>query len=93
MKGRLVGIIDYGLGNIGSIANMVRNIGDRSIYITNPSELDNPEIELLILPGVGSFDRGVELLKENQFFESIKEYALRDKRRILGILPRNATTF
>ena len=50
----MVGIIDYGLGNLGSIQNMLKVIGEKSIISSNPDTL-NP-CDRFILPGVGAFD-------------------------------------
>ena len=36
----MVGIINYGLGNLGSIQNMLKVIGEKSIISSNPEELD-----------------------------------------------------
>ena len=48
-----VGIIDYGAGNLLSVANAVRSIGVDPVLIASPDELEG--ISHLILPGVGSF--------------------------------------
>lgn len=79
-----IGILDYGLGNIGSIKNMISSVSHCNIIcIKDESQFD--DIDKLILPGVGSFDAGVELLKKGGFFNRIKKFALSEKRPILGI--------
>ena len=78
----MIAIIDYGLGNLGSIANMLKVIGEKS-RITNQKE----EIETsdgIILPGVGAFDAGMKKLEEYGMTEVIKEQA-KNGKPILGI--------
>ena len=59
----MVGIINYGLGNLGSIQNMLKVIGEKSIISANPEELD--KCNRYILPGVGAFDAGMRTLNES----------------------------
>lgn len=79
----MVTIIDYGVGNLSSIKNMLHRIGVRA-SITNSKE----EIELaekLILPGVGHFNYGMEQLHKSGFVEVLNKRVLKDKVPILGI--------
>lgn len=79
----MVTIIDYGVGNLSSIKNMLHRIGVRA-SITNSKE----EIELaekLILPGVGHFNYGMEQLHKSGFVELLNQRVLIDKVPILGI--------
>lgn len=76
-------IIDYGLGNLGSIKNMLKKIGVAS-EITN----DLSKIKLankLILPGVGSFDDGMSNLMKFNLLNILNDKVLIDKVPILGI--------
>lgn len=79
----MVGIINYGLGNLGSIQNMLKVIGEKSIISSNPEELD--KCDRYILPGVGAFDAGMKKLNESGLTEYIKEKANKEKKPILGI--------
>lgn len=79
----MVGIINYGLGNLGSIQNMLKVIGEKSIISSDKTELD--KCDRYILPGVGAFDAGMSKLNEAGLVEYIKEKALKDKKPILGI--------
>lgn len=79
----MVGIINYGLGNLGSIQNMLKVIGEKSIVSPDTDELD--KCDRFILPGVGAFDAGMSKLKEGGLAEFIKEKALIDKKPVLGI--------
>lgn len=79
----MVGIINYGLGNLGSIQNMLKVIGEKSIISSNPEELD--KCDRYILPGVGAFDAGMKKLSELGLDVYIKEKANNEKKPILGI--------
>ena len=58
----MIAIIDYGLGNLGSIANMLKTIGEKSVITSDRNIILSAD--KLILPGVGSFDAGMKNLKE-----------------------------
>ncbi len=58
----MITIIDYGIGNAGSIKNMLKRAGHSSIITSQVSEIKNAE--KLILPGVGSFDNGIKHLSD-----------------------------
>lgn len=79
----MVGIIDYGLGNLGSIKNMLKIIGEKSIITSDRNELDN--CDKLILPGVGAFDAGMSKLNELGFKDYLKERTVDKNVPLLGI--------
>lgn len=79
----MVGIIDYGLGNLGSIQNMLKVIGERSIISADTNKLN--KCNKFILPGVGSFDAGMKRLNESGLDKFVKEMAVVVKKPILGI--------
>lgn len=79
----MIGIIDYGLGNLGSIQNMLKVIGEKSIISSDISRLQ--ECDKYILPGVGSFDAGMSKLNDSGLTDFIKQVAIKDKKTILGI--------
>ena len=78
----MIAIIDYGLGNLGSVANMLKVIGEKS-KITNDVDTIKAA-DGIILPGVGAFDAGMEKLNELGLSEAIKSEAKAGKP-ILGI--------
>ena len=53
----MIGVINFGLGNLGSIINSFEEINANIKIISDPKEID--DIEHLILPGVGSFRLGM----------------------------------
>jgi imidazole glycerol-phosphate synthase subunit HisH len=79
----MVTIIDYGLGNLGSIKNMMSKIGTPS-QITNDLELIKNATKL-ILPGVGAFDNGMENLQAMNVIALLNHKILVEKTPILGI--------
>jgi glutamine amidotransferase len=79
----MIDIINYGLGNLNSIANIIRKVGGEVRIINSPEEL-NAENKL-ILPGVGSFDHGMKNLASLNWIEKLNEVVLIKKIPILGI--------
>lgn len=79
----MIVIVDYGLGNLGSIKNMLKKVGFDAI-ISSDLEIIKTASKL-ILPGVGSFDRGITNLKEGGFIPVLNQKVLVDKTPILGI--------
>lgn len=69
----MIAILDYGLGNLGSIANMLKVIGEKS-KITNKED-DIKTADGIILPGVGAFDAGMQKLNDSGLTEIIKNVA------------------
>jgi glutamine amidotransferase len=58
----MIVIIDYGMGNLGSIQNMLKKAGYKAEISSNPHQIE--EADKIILPGVGSFDRAMSNLDE-----------------------------
>ncbi|CAF30638.1 imidazole glycerol phosphate synthase subunit HisH [Methanococcus maripaludis] len=79
----MIAIIDYGMGNVGSIKNMIAKIGFDAI-ITNDPELISKATKL-ILPGVGSFDSGMTNLKELGLIDILNKKVVQEKTPLLGI--------
>ena len=69
-----VGVIAYGLGNLGSVLNMFRYLDVDAELVTTPEEIR--AADRLLLPGVGAFDRGVVGLQEQGLGELVRERAL-----------------
>jgi glutamine amidotransferase len=79
----MITIIDYGMGNLGSIKNMLKKIGVDSEITNNIEVIDRAK--KIILPGVGSFDRAMENLKSLNLIDILNKKALFDKVPVLGI--------
>jgi len=78
-----IGIIHLGLGNAGSVKNMVEYLGYSCEFVETYKDLKS--IDKLIFPGVGSFDTGVKKLKERNLFEPLKDFVLYKEKPFLGI--------
>lgn len=79
----MIAVINYGMGNAGSILNMLKKIGAEAI-ITNRKE-DIQKADKIILPGVGTFDNGMSNLHDLGLVEIIKTEVLEKKKPFLGI--------
>lgn len=79
---KTVTIVDYSVGNLLSVSRAFEASGSRVIVTSQPDEIINAE--RLVLPGVGAFSRGMELLNGYGLVDPIKEYAL-SGRPMLGI--------
>lgn len=79
----MIVIVDYGLGNLGSIKNMLKKIGYDS-EITSDHDLIR-SAEKLILPGVGAFDQGMKNLEERGLIPLLNQKVLEEQVPILGI--------
>ena len=80
----MIGIIDYGLGNIGAFYEIYKENGIELKIIDNYKNL-NKNYRKLILPGVGSFDKAISLLKLKSFFYEIINFSQNKNNKILGI--------
>jgi len=80
---RSVGILDVGLGNVGSITRMITKVGGKAVIVKTPSMLQ--EISKLVLPGVGHFDHGIGQLRDYGFAEILCDFAAQKNRFLLGI--------
>ena len=78
-----IGIINSGIANISSVANMIKKIGYQCSIINNKNEF-NTHFSHLIIPGIGSFDTGIKNLKDSSFDEIIYKHIELEKP-ILGI--------
>ncbi len=76
-------IIDYGMGNIGSIRNMLGKAGTQAIISSQIEVIQ--QAQKLILPGVGAFDEGMKNLKEYNLIDILNKKVLEEKTPILGI--------
>lgn len=79
----MIVVIDYGVGNLGSILNMLRKIGAQAIISSNCENI--ARAEKLILPGVGSFDNGMSRLNESALMPILNHKVLDERTPILGI--------
>ena len=76
-------IVDYQMGNLRSIQNMLRKIGVDSLISHRPEDI--AKAQKLILPGVGAFDSGMKHLGGMGLKDALDQKVLADKTPILGI--------
>jgi imidazole glycerol-phosphate synthase subunit HisH len=76
------GVIDYGSGNLRSVAKALEAVGAESQLILEGSIPDS--IDALVLPGVGSFGDSVRHLQERGLFQPVREWLV-SGRAFLGI--------
>jgi len=79
----MIVIINYNMGNLASIQNMIKKIGEKAEISSNPKDILNAS--KLILPGVGAFERGIKNIKDLNLLDSLNEAVLVKKIPILGI--------
>jgi glutamine amidotransferase len=79
----MITIIDYRTGNLGSIQNMLKKIRVESRVTSSPDEIASAT--KIILPGVGAFDQGIEMLEKLGMKEILDRKVLNDKVPVLGI--------
>ena len=80
----IITILDYGLGNIGSLKNMFKRINQSVTNTSDPKEIEKSK--KLVIPGVGSFDAAMKSInKINGLREVLDLKALHHKIPILGI--------
>lgn len=79
----MISIVDYGMGNVGSVFNMLRKLGAKVQITDKPEEIKDSD--KLILPGVGHFDRGMSNLRQSGLGDVLNEQVLIHKKPILGI--------
>lgn len=77
-----VSLISYGLGNLGSVANMLKRVGAEARFVSTPEEV--LASDRILLPGIGAFDTGMRLLHDKGLASAITEFAATGKP-VLGI--------
>jgi glutamine amidotransferase len=79
----MITIVDYGMGNLGSIRNMFKKIGAESDITSDSARI--AAAGKLLLPGVGAFDAGMEALERRGLVEPLTRRVLQDGVPVLGI--------
>lgn len=79
----MIVIINYGMGNLGSIFNMFKKIGVQAIISSDISDIE--KAHKLILPGVGAFDNGITNLRNLGLIPVLAEKVITNKTPILGV--------
>jgi imidazole glycerol-phosphate synthase subunit HisH len=83
MDKSVIVIVDYGMGNIRSIVKKINNAGYDAIVSKDHETL--LKAKKLILPGVGHFGAGMNMLRERNLIEVLNYKVIQNKTPILGI--------
>ena len=79
----MIAIIDHGMGNLGSVQNMLRKIGADGERTADPDEIRRAD--KLILAGIGSFDGALDRLNELGLVDVLDDLVLERRVPILGV--------
>lgn len=79
----MIVIIDYGMGNLQSVAKVFTRLGINAIVSSDKKDIQ--KAEKLILPGVGFYAYGIKNLKKLNLLPTLNQKVLKDKTPILGI--------
>jgi glutamine amidotransferase len=78
-----IGVIDYGMGNIGSICNMLKYIG--TDFVVSREECEISRCDKIILPGVGNFDLAMINISKFNLDKILEDLVFSKKIPLLGI--------
>ena len=79
----MIVIVDYGLGNLGSVLNMFKKINVEAKITSNLEEIY--KAKKILLPGVGAFDTAMQRINDLGLKDILNEKALIEKVPVLGI--------
>lgn len=78
-----VAIINYGMGNLGSVRRALEDLGANVIIAEHPSMLF--EANRIVLPGVGAFGAGMEKLRSGGWVDGLHQQIFLNNKPLLGI--------
>ena len=78
-----IGIVDYGLGNVKSVKSAFEYLGYNAQLCQYENDFN--EVSHIVIPGVGSYERGINLLKEKKIIPLLNHHVCRKKKPTLGI--------
>jgi len=79
----MIGIVDYGMGNLKSVYHAVEMSGYDALLCTVPGDIEG--VEKIILPGVGAFGDCMDNLRQRKFIGALEFAVFDQKKPILGI--------
>lgn len=79
----MIAIIDYDIGNIAAVSNMLIRLGVTCKVTADPADVE--KAEKIILPGNGSFDACMRNLRASGLIPALEDKVLRQKTPLLGI--------
>lgn len=79
----MIGIVDYGLGNIRAFENIYRHLGINAKPVKTTDDLQ--AASKIILPGVGAFDWAMERLTASGMLDALNVHVLDKRKPVLGV--------
>lgn len=79
----MIGVVDYGLGNVRAFENIYRRLGIVAQPVRTAEEL--VLADRLILPGVGAFDWAMNRLTDSGMLDALNVRVLQDRVPVLGV--------
>ena len=79
----MIAVIDYDVGNVGSIANMLRKAGVEAVITADPEQIERAD--KIVLAGVGSFDTGMQKLRQHGMVDLLDRRVRDGGTPLLGI--------
>lgn len=79
----MIAIVNYGLGNISAFSNIYKSLGVPFFLAESAQQLATAD--KIILPGVGSFDNAMKLLKSSGMYEVLNQRVLEAGIPVLGV--------
>lgn len=78
-----VGIVNYGMGNLGSVRRALEDLSAQAFIAEHPAALF--EANRIVLPGVGAFSEGMAHLRAGGWVETLNRLVVEDRKPLLGI--------
>jgi len=78
-----VAIVNYGMGNLGSVRRALEDLGVEPFIADHPSAL--LDANRIVLPGVGAFSEGMSRLQDGGWVQAIRQLVQMDRKPLLGI--------
>jgi imidazole glycerol-phosphate synthase subunit HisH len=79
----MIVIVNYGMGNLGSIINMLKKIGAEATISSDIREIE--QADKIILPGVGHFDNGMKNLNDMGLTDALNKKVIKERTPFMGI--------
>jgi glutamine amidotransferase len=78
-----IGILNYGLGNIGSVESALQFLKLSPIVVSEPAQIK--QLDALVVAGVGHYSHSMKILTEGALNDSFRDFALTRRKPVLGI--------
>jgi len=79
----MIVILDYGVGNVHSVANALHKIQADAVISDDPAVIR--DADRLIVPGVGAFDEGMKGLRDHGVIPALERKVMAERTPVLGI--------